>query len=146
MTRRRLYDILLVLLTFIAVIYLLKLLWGILASVGDLLLMFGLAWLIAFILRPIARWMAEGPLAWRVLVAVYRRWGERRTNWVGRSLDPLAVTVVYLALLGTLIVILIAFIPVAVNEPRLTISHTPRSGWPLSKQILPNALTCRPSW
>jgi predicted PurR-regulated permease PerM len=118
MTRKRLYNILLVLLTFIAAIYLLKLLWGILASVGDLLLMFGLAWLIAFILRPIARWMAEGPLAWRVLIAVYRRWGEKRTNWVGRSLDPLAVTVVYLALLGTLIVTLIAFIPVAVNQSR----------------------------
>jgi predicted PurR-regulated permease PerM len=118
MTRKRLYNTLLVLLTLIAAIYLLRMLWDILSSFTDLLLMFGLAWLIAFILRPVARWMAEGPLAWRLLIAVYRRWGEKRTNWVGRWLDPLAVTVVYLALLGLLVVFLVAIIPVVVSQAR----------------------------
>jgi len=118
MTRKRLYNTLLVLLTLIAAIYLLRMLWDILAAFTDLLLMFGLAWLIAFILRPVARWMAEGPLAWRLLIAVYRRWGEKRTNWVGQLLDPLAVTVVYLALLGVLILSLVAVVPTVVNQAR----------------------------
>jgi len=118
MTRKRLYNTLLVLLALIAAVYLLRMLWDILASFTDLLLMFGLAWLVAFILRPVAQWMAEGPLAWRLLIAVYRRWGERRTNWVGRLLDPLAVTVVYLALLGLLAVSLVAIVPVVLSQAR----------------------------
>ena len=115
MTHRRLYNTLLVLLTLIAAIYLFRMLWDILSTFTNLLLMFGQAWLIAFILRPVARWMAEGPLAWRLLIAVYRRWGEKGANRVGRLLDPLAVTLVYLALLGLLAVSLVAVIPVVVS-------------------------------
>jgi predicted PurR-regulated permease PerM len=118
MTRKRLYGTLLVLLTLIASIYLLGMLWDILATFTDLLLMFGLAWLIAFILRPVARWLAEGPLTWRLLIAVYRRWGEKRANWIGRLLDPLAVTLVYLVLFGLLTVFLVAIIPVVVSQAR----------------------------
>jgi predicted PurR-regulated permease PerM len=118
MTRKRLYKTLLVLLTFIAVIVLLKLLWSILATFADLLLMVAVAWLIAFILRPVTRWMAEGPLALRLLAAIRRRWGEKRTHWIGQLLDPVAVTIVYLALLGAVIVTVVAFIPVVVNQSR----------------------------
>ena len=118
MTRKRLYNTLLVLLTLIAVIILLRLLWDTLATFAGLLLMFALAWLIAFILRPVTRWMAEGPLALRLLTAIRRRWGEKRTHWIGQLLDPVAVTIVYLALLGAVIVTVVAFIPVVVNQSR----------------------------
>jgi len=60
MTRRRLYSTLLVLLTLIAIVVLLKLIWAIVGSVSDLLLTFALAWLIAFILRPVATWLSDG--------------------------------------------------------------------------------------
>jgi predicted PurR-regulated permease PerM len=118
MTRRRLFNTLLVLLTLIATIVLLKLLWAIAGSISDLLLIFGLAWLIAFILRPVATWLADGPLAWKLVRAIYRRWGEKRANSAGRLLDPIAVTLVYLTLLGLLIVSLVAVIPVVVNQAR----------------------------
>jgi predicted PurR-regulated permease PerM len=118
MTRRRLFSTLLVLLTLIAIIVLLKLLWAIAGSISDLLLIFGLAWLIAFILRPVATWLADGPLAWRLVRAIYRRWGEKRANLVGKLLDPIAVTLVYLTLLGLVIVSLVAVIPVVVNQAR----------------------------
>lgn len=118
MTRKRLYNTLLVLLTLIAVIVLLKLLWDTLATFADVLLMFALAWLIAYILRPITHWMAEGPLALRLLAVVRQRWGARRAHWIGQVLDPVAVTIVYLALLGAVIVTVVAFIPVVVNQSR----------------------------
>jgi predicted PurR-regulated permease PerM len=118
MTRKRLYNTLLVLLTFIAFIVLLRLLWDILAVFADLLLMFAVAWLIAFILRPVARWMAEGRLALLLLKAIHKRWGARRAHWIGQLLDPIAVTIVYLLLLGAVIVTVVAFIPVVVSQSR----------------------------
>ena len=118
MTRRRLYNTLLILLTFIAIIVLLKLIWAIVGSVSDLLLTFALAWLIAFILRPVATWLSDGPPAQRLIRAIHRRWGERYAHAVNRLLDPLAVTLVYLMLLGVLIVSVVAFIPVIVSQSR----------------------------
>jgi predicted PurR-regulated permease PerM len=118
MTRRRLYNTLLVLLTLIATIVLLKLIWGIVGSVSDLLLTFALAWLIAFILRPVATWLSDGPPAQRLIRAIHRRWGDRSAHAVNRLLDPLAVTLIYLTLLGILIVSIVAFIPVIVSQSR----------------------------
>ncbi len=118
MSRRRLYNTLLILLTLIAIIALLKLLWGIVGSVSDLVLTFALAWLIAFILRPVATWLSDGPPAQRLVRAIHRRWGDRSAHSVNRLLDPLAVTLVYLALLGILIVSIVAFIPVIVSQSR----------------------------
>ena len=118
MSRRRLYNTLLILLTLIAIIVLLKLLWGIVGSVSDLVLTFALAWLIAFILRPVATWLSDGPPAQRLIRAIHRRWGDRSAHAVNRLLDPLAVTLVYLTLLGILIVSIVAFIPVIVSQSR----------------------------
>jgi len=115
MTRRRLYNTLLILLTLIAIVVLLKLVWAIVGSVSDLLLTFALAWLIAFILRPVATWLSDGPPAQRLIRVLHRRWGERYAHAVNRLLDPLAVTLVYLMLLGVLIVSVVAFIPVVVS-------------------------------
>src|SRR5512142_575755 len=110
-TRRRLYSTLLILLTLIAALVLLRLVWSILAGFTDIVLLFGIAWLIAFILRPVATWLAEGPLARRLIAFVYRRWGEHRAAQTRRALDPIAVTLVYLGLLGLLVIALIAVIP-----------------------------------
>jgi len=118
MSRRRLYNTLLILLTFIAIIALMKLLWAIVGSVSDLVLTFALAWLIAFILRPVATWLSDGPPAQRLVRAIHRRWGDRSAHTVNRLLDPLAVTLVYLTLLGILIVSIVAFIPVIVSQSR----------------------------
>ncbi len=118
MTRRRLYNTLLVLLTLVAAIVLAKLLWSILSVFTDLLLLLGLAWLIAFILRPVATWLAEGPLARRLIAWVWRRRGEQRAAQVRRLLDPIAVTLVYLGLLALLVISLIAIVPVILNQSR----------------------------
>ena len=119
MTRRRLYNTLLVLLTLIAAIYLLRLLWAIASPFTDLLLVLALAWLITFILRPAVAWLAEGPLAQWLVKRVWKRWGERRAVALGHALVPIAVTLVYLALLGALIVTIVAFVPVIVSQARL---------------------------
>ena len=118
MTRRRLYNTLLVLLTLMAALYLLRLLWAIASPFTDLLLVLALAWLVTFILRPAVVWLAEGPPAQWLVKRVWKRWGERRAVALGHALVPLAVTLVYLALLGALIVTLVAFVPVAVNQAR----------------------------
>jgi predicted PurR-regulated permease PerM len=121
MTRRRLYSTLLVLLTFIAAIVLLRLVWDIAAAFIDLILLLGLAWLIAFILRPIANWLSDGTGARRLVAAVEKRWGQRRAYLVQQALDPIAVTLIYLLLLGVLIVSLIAVIPIVISQARLLI-------------------------
>ena len=118
MTRRRLYNTLLVLLTLIAAIYLLRLLWAIASPFTDLLLVLALAWLITFILRPAVAWLAEGPLAQWLVKRVWKRWGERRAVALGHALVPTAVTLVYLALLAALIVTIVAFVPVIVSQAR----------------------------
>ncbi len=123
MTRRRLYNTLLVLLTFIATIVLLKLLWDIAAPFTDLLLLFGVAWLIAFTLRPVATAMSQGRLAYRLVLAVRQRWGDARASLVERALYPVAVTLVYLALLAILIISLLAIIPMSVREIRLLVAQ-----------------------
>jgi len=118
MTRERLHNILLVLVTLIAAIFLLKVLWNMAASVSGLVLTFALAWLIAFIFRPVASWLAEGPAAQWLIAIVRRKCGVRRADTVTRLLDPIAVTLVYLTLLGALVVIVIAFVPLIVNQAR----------------------------
>ena len=118
MTRRRLYHTLLLLLTLISAIYLLRLLWAIASPFTDLLLILALAWLITFILRPAVVWLAEGPPAQWLVKRVWKRWGERRAVALGHALVPVAVTLVYLALLGALIVTIVAFVPVVINQAR----------------------------
>ena len=125
MTRIRLLNTLLVLLTFIAAIYLLRLLWTIAAPFTDLLLLFAVAWLIAFILRPLATAVSRGALAQRLIAVVQRRWGSARAEMVRRILDPLAVTLVYLGLLGLLVVGLIAIIPTIIRETRQLATYVP---------------------
>jgi len=49
---------------------------------------------------------------------VRRKWGDKRAGSVDGLLDPIAVTLVYLTLLGALIVTVVAFIPVIVNQMR----------------------------
>jgi predicted PurR-regulated permease PerM len=118
MTRRRLYNILLVLLTLIASIFLLRLLWAIASPFTDILLVLALASLVTFILRPAVVWLAEGPPAQWLVKQVWRRWGEKRTRALARALVPTAATLVYLALLGALIITIVAFVPVVVNQAR----------------------------
>jgi predicted PurR-regulated permease PerM len=136
MTRRRLYNTLLVLLTLIAVIYLMRLVWAIAAPFTDLLLLFAVAWLIAFILRPVATAMSQGALAQRLIVAVRARWGKGRAEMVRRILDPLAVTLVYLGLLALLIVGLIAIIPTIISETRQFAMHVPEYVDAASKWVM----------
>ena len=118
MTRRRLYNTLLVLLTLIAAICLARLIWAIVAPFTDILLLFAGAWLIAFVLRPLATWLTHSPPARRLVAAVRRRWGNTRAETVAHLLDPLAVTLVYLILLAALIIALVAIFPTIIREAR----------------------------
>jgi predicted PurR-regulated permease PerM len=118
MTRRRLYNTLLVLLTLIAFIFLLRLLWAIASPFSDILLVLALASLVTFILRPTVVWLAEGPPAQWLVKQAWKRWGEKRARALGHALVPTAATLVYLALLGALIITIVAFVPVVVNQAR----------------------------
>jgi len=121
MTRRRLYNTLLVLLTLLATIALMRMVWAIAAPFTDLLILLGTAWLIAFILRPLAVGMSEGKPAHQLAEAVQRRWGRARANAIERSLYPVSVTLIYLGLLAILIISLIAIIPTTIREARLLV-------------------------
>ncbi len=118
MTRRRLYNTLLVLLTLIAAISLARLIWMIVAPFTDILILFAAAWLIAFVLRPLAVWLAHSAPAVRLVAAVRKRWGDKRAKTVAGLLDPLAVTLIYLVLLAILAISLVAIIPSIIREAR----------------------------
>src|SRR5262245_12483156 len=73
MERNRWLRTLIVLLVFIAGLFLINMLWQIFSAIGDILLLFFLSWLIAFALNPLAqrarsKWTLPWPLA---VVTVY---------------------------------------------------------------------------
>src|SRR5437870_7967571 len=73
MERDRWLRTLIILLVFIAGLFLINMLWQIFSAIGDILLLFFLSWLIAFALNPLAqRARAEWALPWPLaVVTVY---------------------------------------------------------------------------
>lgn len=113
--------------TLIAALYLLEKAWQFSLTLSDLILQLALAWLIAFVFRPMVEWLNAGPVPRRAVEWARRRWGERAAQRLAAAHLPYAVsaTLIYLTLLGLLIVAAVAIIPVIINQAILLGGNMP---------------------
>ncbi len=114
----RLVRILLVLLIVIASIYLGGKLWSALASLEEVLLIFGLGWLVAYVLEPVVKWLGDLHSPGWVRKGLERLLGEKAANAIacfrmGRSVG---LAVVYLGLAALIILGGIYVVPLTVDQ------------------------------
>jgi predicted PurR-regulated permease PerM len=95
--------VLLILLTVIAALYLGQMVWSLVGQFFDLLLLFVMAWLISFVLRPAVDYLTRIP-------------------WLGKAG---AVFIVYFALLLALAISGVALVPALVEQSRLAAEQLP---------------------
>jgi predicted PurR-regulated permease PerM len=101
-----------------AAVYLSKFLWEIGQGLSDLILLLALAWLVAYVLGPVAHWLNRARLPQPMLAAVRRRWGERWGARLGALYIPygLAALLLYLLLLFSLALITVLAVPGIVKQ------------------------------
>ncbi len=118
MERDRWTKTLIILLVAIASLYLAEQVWKFLLSISDIILLFALAWLIAFILQPSVKLLSEHPVPVRVVEFVRRRGHERLASFLDRFHLPhgVAVSVVYFGLLVFLVVMGIFLVPLSIQQ------------------------------
>lgn len=107
-----------VLLTIAVIIYLVEKLGSALLAVSGIIVMLGLAWLLALILRPLVNWVHTRTLADELLQPIRRRWGDR---WADRLAHPslgLSIGLVYTLLIALIAIIVLALIPVLIEQTR----------------------------
>lgn len=118
MSIEKLAKIALFLIIIIASLYLLDKVWGVLASISEVILIFGLGLLVAYVLEPLVRWLADLHAPGWMRRALCRAFGEARAARlcdlrVGRTV---ALAVVYLALVTVLILSAVYLVPLTVNQ------------------------------
>jgi predicted PurR-regulated permease PerM len=106
------------LLTLAIVLYLLEKLWQFGHSLGNLLVIFALAWLIAFIFRPLADWLSARPIPAALIERARARWGDRIAGRLEAIRMPhaLSTTLIYVTLLGLLVWAAVAIIPALIKQ------------------------------
>jgi predicted PurR-regulated permease PerM len=112
------HSTLIFLLTVIAALYLLEKLWQFGQSLGSLVLLFAMAWLIAFIFHPVVEWLHTRPVPGGVVEWARQRRGDvtARRLEVARLPYGLSATLIYIVLLGMLVVAAVAIIPAIVKQ------------------------------
>src|SRR5689334_12441159 len=70
MQKNKALQTLILLLIIIASLYLIGLVWGFLSQFTNVILLFFLAWLLAFVLRPIARWLTTQGMPYTLSVTM----------------------------------------------------------------------------
>lgn len=115
---KRLVRTLLILGILSALVYLGRFLWEIGQSISDLLLLLALAWLVAYILRPIANWLNRLSIPAPALQWVSQRWGVRWAERLERLHIPygLAAVLLYLLLLVSLVLAVILIAPGIIKQ------------------------------
>jgi predicted PurR-regulated permease PerM len=118
MERNRWFRTLVILLVIIAGLYLAGQVWEFIGRFGDIILLFALAWLVAFIFRPIVDWLDGHPAPRFLGWFVRRTLGERPAAILEgvRFSRGLAVTAVYFGLVILIVIFAILLIPVTVDQ------------------------------
>jgi predicted PurR-regulated permease PerM len=101
-----------------AAIFLIEKAWQVSGFFSDIILAFALAWLVAFVLDPIAEGLSGRPAPHILTKWVRQRWGTRVANALENLRLPrgLAVSLVYLGLVVILVVIGIFLVPLVVTQ------------------------------
>ena len=109
---------LVVLLTIAVSIYLIEKIGQVLLSLSNVLLMLALAWLIAFSLQPLVRFIRQLSAPSKVNQWLKQHWGDR---WVERLAHPsygFSILIVYGLLVAGIIIIILAIVPLVVEQVR----------------------------
>jgi predicted PurR-regulated permease PerM len=120
--RSRWRDTLVILLTIIAALYLGQIVWGVLVSFADIILLFALAWLVAFTLEPLIKILTAQPLPRGVGARVNKIIGE--PNGVDADTSAphyhlarvIAVSIVYLIFFLVLLAAVVELAPTIVEQ------------------------------
>ncbi len=114
----RLIRTLLILGIFTALIYLGRVLWEIGHSLSDLILLLAMAWLVAYVLTPIAEWLNRGPIPTPVVGWVRQRWGDVPANYLKAIRLPygLAALLLYLLVLFSLVLTVVLAVPGIIKQ------------------------------
>lgn len=104
--------------TISAAVFLLEKAWQLSRFFSDVILAFSLAWLIAFVLDPIAEGLSRFRISPVIIERVRRRWGKRFSHALESFHLPrgLAVSLVYLVLVIIMVVIGIFLVPMIVTQ------------------------------
>ncbi|MDY7039738.1 MAG: AI-2E family transporter [Chloroflexota bacterium] len=118
MEQSRLLRTTLIITALAALVFLVEQLWQLAGLFGDIIAMFALAWLVAFILRPVVDVLGEWRVPRRFVTFARRHGGDRVANALVRFYVPqsLAVGIVYFGLLVIVILIGIYLVPVIVAQ------------------------------
>ena len=103
---------------FCALIYLGQFLWEIGQSLADLILLLAMAWIVAYVLTPVARWLECARVPTPVLERVRHRWGDRVAERVSTFRIPygLAAVSLYLLVLLTLVLATVLAVPGIIKQ------------------------------
>lgn len=101
-----------------ALVYLGRFLWEIGQSISDLILLLSMAWLVAYILRPIAYWLNSLSIHPAALQWISQRWGEVWAERLDKVHIPygLAAVLLYLLLLVSLVLAVILIAPGIIKQ------------------------------
>lgn len=119
--------ILLVLLICIAALYLAQMLWQLFSSYADLILLFVLGWLVAFILNPLVEWLNRKPIPSALHPILASVLGKARTQTLAtfRFSRTAAVIIVYVFVLIAIVLGIALLIPPTVIQLSELASHLP---------------------
>ena len=107
-----------VLLVIALVVYLIEKIGQALLAFGNVILLVTLAWLLTLALRPAVKWIHQLRVPERLIRPLRARWGDGVANRWARPSYGFSIIVVYLLLLTGLAVIVLAFIPVVIDQTR----------------------------
>ena len=116
--RDRWTQVAIVLVAVSAAVFLLEKAWQLSRFFSDIILAFALAWLIAFVLDPIAEGLSRLRISPVLIERARRRWGNRFSHALASFHLPrgLAVSLVYLVLVIIMVVIGIFLVPMIVTQ------------------------------
>ncbi len=134
-------------LTAVGTVWLLSQLLSLIAFFWDIILLFFLAWLLSFSLRPIVDHLGARPIP---LVLIRRMRASGYTAWAGRLADwrfsrPTATILVYIGLVILLITVVVFIIPVAVSQFGQLASRLPAYGGEVL-ELFQRLQTENPAW
>lgn len=130
-------NMLIVLLTIIAAAFMLQMLWGVLGQFSDIMLLFVLAWLVAFILSPSIKRIEGTPLPSGMVMLGGRLLGRTSAGHLGRFrvTRRVAVAVIYLSLVLILLGVIAVIIPPLLQQLRQIMADFPALASRISDMI-----------
>lgn len=106
------------LLTIAVLLYLVEKLGSALLAFSNVLVMLGLAWLLALMLRPLINWVHRRTLTDELLLPIRRRWGDRWADRVAHPSLGLSITIIYTLVIAVIAIIVLALVPLLIEQTR----------------------------